>query len=212
MRPPSTPWDGELDIEKVVNEAAVNVGGYARFTPVAGRSYRLVFAGAGGHLEACLYDLTNPALPVATRTIEDSTYTRGTCGVVVFSDNNTVAAGKFDNYSAAEIPAPLDDFNDGNDTGWTRLNSAGVGTYTFPNGAQRIAASPTGTPLTVGPARAGALRSGQNLTSFCVETDLVEWSTVEDSAPGLIARVAQPGAGTTDGYSSPSRRRTIRFN
>src|SRR5438045_8216546 len=60
------------------------------------------------------------------------------------------------------IQAQSDDFNDGNDNGWTRydpLGDAGVGpqaTFTFPDGGYRIRA--TKSPLL--PAQAGVARAG----------------------------------------------------
>ena len=194
--------DSDFGIERVTGEQPTNLGGYARFTAVAGRPYRLVFAGIGSRLEAHLYDLTAPAVPVASRVVEDSTWATGTCGLVVFSDSNEAVAGTFDNFSAAEsAPVPTDDFNDGNDAGWTRVNPVGVGTYSFPGGALRIAAAATPDPVNMGPARAGNLRTGQVLTDFCVAVDVMDFSAAEDAAVGLLARVTNPGPGTLNGYS-----------
>ena len=194
--------DSDLGIERVTGEQPTNVGGYARFTAVPGKPYRLVFAGVGPRLEAHLYDLTAPAVPVASRVVEDSSWARGTCGLVVFSDSNEAVTGTFDNYSAAEsAPVPTDDFNDGNDAGWARLNPVDVGTYTFPGGALRIAASATPDPVNMGPARAGSLRTGQVLTDFCVAADVMDFSAAEDAAVGLVARVTNPGPGRLNGYA-----------
>src|SRR5262245_17476741 len=64
-----------------------------------------------------------------------------------------------------------DDFNDGNDNGWTHYDPVGLivasvtGTYvpyaswTLTNGAYRIRAVPSPAPDQTGPARSGSLRS-----------------------------------------------------
>src|ERR1043166_4305869 len=71
------------------------------------------------------------------------------------------------------LKAQSDDFNDGNDNGWTRydpLGGLGLGaqaTYTFPNGGYRIQAmSNPAFPSAVGPARAGSVRQDVSYTDF----------------------------------------------
>jgi len=97
-----------------------------------------------------------------------------------------------------------DDFNDGNDQGWTRYNplapfGAG-GSYTVSGGTYRIQAPPPPNPTVVGPGRAGSLRLDTNFADFFVSVDVVDWADTADQAFGTIARVRETGIGTTDGY------------
>jgi len=101
-------------------------------------------------------------------------------------------------------PGQSDDFNDGNDTGWTRyspLAAFGVpGVYTFPNGGYRIqVTTPTG--LADNPGRAGSVREDVTYTDFYVSVDVVDWKDDTRQAFGLLARVGTPGLGTTAGYA-----------
>jgi hypothetical protein len=74
-------------------------------------------------------------------------------------------------------------------------------TYSFPNGGYRIQTRPSPDPAHVGPGRAGSLRMDVNYTSFYVSVDIVDWNENVNQAFGIIARVRQPGLGTTDGYA-----------
>lgn len=99
-----------------------------------------------------------------------------------------------------------DDFNDGNDTGWTRYDPlAGFGapaTFSFPGGnSYRIQAGVSPNPGLLGPGRAGSVRADQTYTDFSASFDLVDWDNAQDQAFGLLARISQPGLGTTDGYA-----------
>jgi hypothetical protein len=97
-----------------------------------------------------------------------------------------------------------DDFNDGNDTEWTRyspLAPFGAGaTYSFPSGGYKIAAPPSPDRGNLGPARAGSFRPNV-YTRFYASVDLVNWNDALDQAFGLLARVTTPGLGTTNGYA-----------
>jgi hypothetical protein len=99
-----------------------------------------------------------------------------------------------------------DDFNDGNDNGWTQYNPfADVGAHIvrweFPNGGYRIrttAPSPMYDPL--GPGRAGSLRSEIH-TDFYIAVDIVNWNNTLPQSAGILARVRNAGLGTTTGYA-----------
>jgi hypothetical protein len=102
-----------------------------------------------------------------------------------------------------------DDFNDGNDTGWTRYNPlTGVGlpggTFTVSNGTYIIDAAANASIPQAGAGRLGALRLTPAYTDFCVSFDLLPgWETRPDTAFGVLARVpaSSIGLGTTDGYA-----------
>ena len=46
----------------------------------------------------------------------------------------------------AFLHAQTDDFNDGNDAGWTRFNPIGVGSFSVVNGGYRLQTSPSPNP------------------------------------------------------------------
>lgn len=101
--------------------------------------------------------------------------------------------------------AQSDNFNDGKDAGWTHYDPlAQVGgtpaQYTFPNGAYQITASGTPDP-SFGPGRAGSLRNDVTYNTFQTGVDLVGWDSSHDQAIGILARITNPGLGTTDGYA-----------
>ncbi len=99
----------------------------------------------------------------------------------------------------------FDDFNDGNDTGWTRSSPlagfGGGGVFTFPSGGYSIAAPASPNPLALGPGRAASLRNDVSQTQFEVYADLVDWDTTKPAmVMGVLARVSSFGLGTTNGY------------
>lgn len=107
----------------------------------------------------------------------------------------------------AEAQPFVDDFNDGNDTGWIHYDpiatALGGGTfvhYSFPNGAYRIQADVSPAPAQLGPARGASLRS-TSYTDFYVAADVVAWNAALQQAFGPLARVTNPGPGTTLGYA-----------
>ena len=104
----------------------------------------------------------------------------------------------------AEGRAQSDDFNDGNDTGWTRYDPlVGAGgqpaTYSFPAGGYRIQASAS-PGAAFGPARAGSNRLDATYGDFVASVDVVNWDNTLDQVFGISARIRQPALGTTDGY------------
>jgi hypothetical protein len=104
----------------------------------------------------------------------------------------------------APAGAQSDDFNDLNDTGWTRYKpladiGAATASYTFTGGVYRIASTESQVGA-AGPARAGAIRP-EIYGTFCVMVDLVNWNPAEDASFGVLARISSPGLGTTNGYS-----------
>lgn len=108
----------------------------------------------------------------------------------------------------AFVYAQTDDFNDGNDAGWTRYDPIGshpqlpdIATFSFPDGAYRIQTSPSPAPGTVGPGRAGSLRSDVTYNDFYITVDIVNWDPALDQAFGILARCTQVGLGSTDGYA-----------
>lgn len=105
------------------------------------------------------------------------------------------------------LQAQSDDFNDGDDAGWTRYDpiASAVGgipqnTWSFPDGGYRLQASPT-PGAALGPGRAGSLRQDVTYSDFYVTADLVKWDANRTNAYGLVARV-QPALvlGQTSGY------------
>src|SRR5437763_11666895 len=98
-----------------------------------------------------------------------------------------------------------DNFNAGNDAGWTRYDPlapfGAPATYSFPNGGYRIQAPASPDPLTLGPARAGSLRTDQSDASdFGIFFDVVGWDNAANQSFGALGRATSIGLGTTDGY------------
>lgn len=101
----------------------------------------------------------------------------------------------------------VDDFNDGNDSGWTRLNPlaavGGSATYSFPGGnAYRIQTGASPNPAAFGQGRAGSLRSDINHTAFRVSVDIAGADPALQQDFGILTRVSSPGLGTLNGYSA----------
>jgi hypothetical protein len=98
--------------------------------------------------------------------------------------------------------ADVDDFNDGNDDGWTHYNPLNTGSWSFPNGsAYRLQSAVSPSPSTLGPARVGSFRTVETYSAFYVAVDIVGWDNSLDQIFGLITRVTTPGLGTTKGYT-----------
>ena len=106
----------------------------------------------------------------------------------------------------ATVQAQLDDFNDGNDDGWTHYDpiaGAGAGPqdlWTFPAGGYRLQAAATPNAA-FGPGRVASLRQETNFSGFFLNVDLADWNDTLTQAFGLFARVQpSPSLGTTKGY------------
>jgi hypothetical protein len=102
-----------------------------------------------------------------------------------------------------------DDFNDGNDTGWTRYNvlqQLGMpGTYTFPGGNSYNIESPQHyipAQAQFGGGRAGSIvnSTSTGFDNFRLTVDVTDWNDGREYVFGPIARTTTPGLGTTDGY------------
>lgn len=112
---------------------------------------------------------------------------------------------------AALAPAALaesDDFNDGNDAGWTRFDLNAVlgtelSTYTFPpdghGGLAYRLQSKAPPVLAAGPARAFAYRATE-YSRFIATVDVLDWQKDSNHAWGILFRANTIGLGTTAGY------------
>lgn len=113
-------------------------------------------------------------------------------------------------------PSPVDaqsyDFNNGNDTGWTRYDPLGPplpfgpqAVFSFPNGAYRIQTPPSPAPglppAGYGPGRAGSVITGANYTDFYVAVDVLAFDAETDQAFGILARVSNAGLGSLNCYA-----------
>ena len=98
-----------------------------------------------------------------------------------------------------------DDFDDGNDNGWTKVNTlAGQGipaTWGFPNGnsysitMEGHGIEPLGSP------RAGSFIQDVTYENFYMAVD-ISFDPSIDQNMGILARVKEPGLGTLDGYGA----------
>lgn len=99
----------------------------------------------------------------------------------------------------------VDDFNDGNDEGWTRfdplggLGIAAPATFDFPDGGYRLVAPVPAVP-DGGSARAVAYRDDVMLEDFYTAVDIVDWDHEKDLGVGMGLRLTEVGLGQTDGY------------
>ena len=98
-----------------------------------------------------------------------------------------------------------DDFNDGNDTGWTRYSPftpfGAPASFFLTNGAYRIRAALSPDPAQLGPPRAGSLRADTVYTNFYVSVDIVDWDDTVRQSFGVLARINNFGLGTSIGYA-----------
>lgn len=98
-----------------------------------------------------------------------------------------------------------DNFNDGNDDGWTRLDplaevGASPAQYSFPGGGYRIQAGSSPDPNRFNVSRAGSYRPELQYADFVARVDIVDW---DDSLPqgfALTARTSDIGLLQSDGY------------
>jgi hypothetical protein len=91
------------------------------------------------------------------------------------------------------------DFNSGDDAGWTRYDPLSLGSYTFEDGYYHIQSAAPGTG-NFGPARAGSIVTGLTVTDFTISVDLIDWDPSLAQSIGIMARVSDVGAGTSNGY------------
>ncbi len=94
-----------------------------------------------------------------------------------------------------QVVGQSDDFDDGNDAGWSRYDRTGTANFSFPDGRYQIQGVYTGTAPLVFSTRP------EDYTNFYAAVDLVAWddNTVTNarSAIGLAFRAADIGPGTT---------------
>lgn len=99
--------------------------------------------------------------------------------------------------------AQSDDFNDGNDVGWTRYDPlAGfnlTATYSFPSGGYRLQTTYL-TMMANNPGRCGSVRQ-ESLSDFYVAVDVVNWNPNLRQSLGVLGRVNTPGLQSTTGYA-----------
>jgi hypothetical protein len=104
---------------------------------------------------------------------------------------------------STSLRAQVDDFDDGNDEGWTRFNPltvVGAGaTWSFPDGAYRLEAPAPPVP-NAGPARAFTYRADARYSDFFAAADILAWNNEVNQAFGILGRGDNIGPGTTQGY------------
>lgn len=102
------------------------------------------------------------------------------------------------------LAAQTDNFEDGNDNGWTRftpLAPLGVTTINYPNGGYRLACNPSPNPATYGPARVASFRLAEVYLDFAACVDFTAWNEVQDTSLGLFGRIqANPAPGQVSAY------------
>jgi hypothetical protein len=98
---------GEFTFTRVTNEAATDIGTEADITLQAGHSYRFLLQAQGSSLTGQVFDLANPAVPLATVNATDSTYATGAAGLIVAALAPTSGIDvTFDNLFVQTVPEP----------------------------------------------------------------------------------------------------------
>ena len=102
------------------------------------------------------------------------------------------------------IQAQTDDFDDGNDDGWSRINtleSVGIAAaWGFPNNNSYSIAMEAHGVEELGPPRAGSFRD-EIYSDFYVAVDIIFDQSIDQNM-GILARVTEVGLGTLDGYAA----------
>ncbi len=110
----------------------------------------------------------------------------------------------------AALLAQSDDFNDGDDAGWTQLDPISLyflattgsalpqNTWTVTDGKYRLQSAPTPNPA-LGQGRVLSLRS-EVYSDFHIAVDVLDWDASKTNAVALCARIGTPGPTTTKGY------------
>lgn len=102
-----------------------------------------------------------------------------------------------------------DDFNDGNDSGWTRQDSIGLiidspfASFEFPGGGYRVRAGASPAPGLIGPSRAASFRQDVSYTGRAfLSVDLKISDPFIQQSAGMLAFVQpNPAPGAVSGYS-----------
>jgi hypothetical protein len=102
-----------------------------------------------------------------------------------------------------------DDFNDGDDSGWTRQDSIGIilgspfASYSFPDGGYRIMAGDSPVPALIGPSRAASFRQDVVYSGRAfLAVDLKISNPLIQQSAGFLAFVQpNPMPGAVSGYS-----------
>lgn len=109
--------------------------------------------------------------------------------------------------------AETDNFNDGDDAGWTRytpVTAVSTPTFSFPQGSTYRLQATGARVQDLGPARVGSYLPNATNADFYVSLDLVDWDNSLDQIFGLLARMSTPGLGTLNGYALTYATRTGR--
>ena len=109
----------------------------------------------------------------------------------------------------ALVDGQTDDFNDGNDSGWTRQDSIGIilsspfASYGFPDGGYRISAAESPAPSLIGPARAASFRQDHSYEGrIFLSVDIRITQPLIQQSAGFLAFVQpNPQPGAVSGYS-----------
>ena len=106
---------------------------------------------------------------------------------------------------ATSLQSQSDDFDDGNDNGWTKVNTlAGQGvpaTWSFPNGNSYSIAMEGHGIEPLGQPRAGSFIQNIIYQNFYMAVDIIFDPSIDQNM-GVLARVKEPGLQTLDGYGA----------
>lgn len=112
-------------------------------------------------------------------------------------------------HPSASALGQTENFNDGDDSGWTRQDSIGIiiespfASFEFPDGRYRIHAAASPAPQLIGPSRAASLRQEVSYSGrLFLSIDLTVSDPFIQQSLGFLAFVQpNPAPGATSGYS-----------
>jgi hypothetical protein len=130
----------------------------------------------------------------------------------MFSSLTALAVGLTCLAGASSAMAQVDDFNDGNDTGWTRYDPGSQltllgapfnvpGNYSLPSGGYRLKGFAFPGMFGAGPVRMGSYRNDVNYSNGRAAVDLASWDQSLKQAFGLLFHAKNLYLGGTEGYT-----------
>ena len=201
--------DHDVQISRITSESPSAVAGTLKsITLDPLKKYRFVFQGKDAYLEGRIYDLADLTTPLIVVQGQDATYANGVSGVVVYDNGDGLAGADatYDNFLSSGFPPFLpcnnpvlasDDFNDGNDNGWTHYLTTSSNTpvlnqtWTATGSAYRLTSDAGGDLNHIGRVASFQI-GGPALSDFTASLDLVDWDNTQSQQMGLMARVQSP--------------------
>lgn len=187
------------------------------------RAYTLEFSGEGSRLSARVHEAGLPDRLIGMIATTDARHASGGFGIVTINREgftgltHGVVEASFDNFVARDsgqftppqpvtrVPTVVDDFSDGDDRGWTRLDPhRGVGTtnsFSVTSGAYRMSSPAPSVNTAVG--QVGAYLAGARWDNFGASVEFTGWNAVTQTNIFIMltARFTERPKGSNDFYA-----------